>query len=606
LKPWLSRQLQAACHIQYLLLTADSGVSPCCFWLNFDSSDIGSCRPMRAWDEDENDEPPGGVVCSRAVKAAMREADRLADRAERNELAQISERLLENPAVRHFLLTFEEQDWPDLLPCIASIGIQALTMHYGRAAQLSLGSLRTLAKWIERYRVWPSNLDMMSRTGSPASARRRLRSQSTGRAPLPEGFDTEAVPTREPRDRDMVPGTPPASCAILKPALTGIRARDQIRGRSPPPPNAQWSPRSSPRASPAGATLPWPSRRDEAFGLQAAGPNVRCGHCETEHLPDSQFCRICGCQRDAHIPLAASPLAPPGWEAMRETQSLPSREPLASFANYSGPEMAYGPGLPTPPLQPVPATQPSMDSATQPAIPAIPTIPVPLVQPLQSPITPPTPPTSISFAEVPPVQPLPPVTPPQPQVVPPASSSPMSPYPKNPTPPLTLPQPVISAPSNPPSARAWEPSPRGVPDAPRWRAREGAMSSRNDRVAPTQDEWYQTLMSRLRRLGEASSPRERPGVPGEPVTGGYASQNLRPPMRSASRDALNAKLRELGLERDGVATALRPEQATSCQGAGVGAVGPPGMLLNDLPDRALRRDSHSAAMVHPRREELLF
>ena len=75
----------------------------------------------------------------------MAQADRLADRAERNELAlklrwfhvetppepnshhshqffvihlcacrfpkaQISERLLESPAVRHFLLTFEEQD----------------------------------------------------------------------------------------------------------------------------------------------------------------------------------------------------------------------------------------------------------------------------------------------------------------------------------------------------------------------------------------------------------------------------------------------------------------------------------------------------------------
>ena len=52
LKPWLSQQLQAACHIQYLLLTADSDVSPCCFWLNLDSSDIGSCRPMRAWDEE--------------------------------------------------------------------------------------------------------------------------------------------------------------------------------------------------------------------------------------------------------------------------------------------------------------------------------------------------------------------------------------------------------------------------------------------------------------------------------------------------------------------------------------------------------------------------
>ena len=192
--------------------------------------------------------------------------------------AQISERLLENPAVRHFLLTFEEQDpfavpdwnvaswgldgigfmffaelclsdgprtlrllggldlfefqvlsecsqtlrrqmsfyhedWPDLLPCIASIGIQArkcisdswhtimishditeiifwlwysqfftspgtatpnlqfycaacvlwlplatklivqaLTMHYGRAAQLSLVSLRTLV-WVQDWKV---------------------------------------------------------------------------------------------------------------------------------------------------------------------------------------------------------------------------------------------------------------------------------------------------------------------------------------------------------------------------------------------------------------------------------------------------------------------
>lgn len=38
--------------LPYLLLTADSDVSPCCFWLNLDSSDIGSCRPMRAWDEE--------------------------------------------------------------------------------------------------------------------------------------------------------------------------------------------------------------------------------------------------------------------------------------------------------------------------------------------------------------------------------------------------------------------------------------------------------------------------------------------------------------------------------------------------------------------------
>ena len=50
-----------------------------------------------------------GAVCSRAVKAAMREAERAAE-AEKAELLQISERLIETPMVRHFLLSFEEQD----------------------------------------------------------------------------------------------------------------------------------------------------------------------------------------------------------------------------------------------------------------------------------------------------------------------------------------------------------------------------------------------------------------------------------------------------------------------------------------------------------------
>eukprot|EP00913_Durusdinium_trenchii_P033221 g31099.t1 len=59
----------------------------------------------------EDDGPSGlrqvhctcGVVCSRAVKAAMREVERAADRAEKTQLAQISERLLENTQVRRFL-----------------------------------------------------------------------------------------------------------------------------------------------------------------------------------------------------------------------------------------------------------------------------------------------------------------------------------------------------------------------------------------------------------------------------------------------------------------------------------------------------------------------
>ncbi|CAK9013453.1 unnamed protein product [Durusdinium trenchii] len=364
---------------------------------------------MRA-SEEEDDGPSGlrqvhctcGVVCSRAVKAAMREVERAADRAEKTQLAQISERLLENTQVRRFLTAFEEQDWPDLLPCVASIGIQALSMHYGRAAQLSLSSLRTLAKWIERHRAWPSSLEILSRSGSPASARR----QPT-RAPsvMPDGLDDSAPPSAR---REVNLATPPTSCTVLKPALTGIRARAQIRGRSPPPQSAPWSPRSSPRASPAVATLPWPSRRDEAF------QNTRCLQCETEHLPDSVFCRICGSHRD------------------------------------------------------------------------------------------------------------------------------------------------------------------------------GPQSSRQDR-APMQDEWYQTLMSRLRRLGDQASPRERQA--GEPVT---FAQSARP-MRSASREALSVKLRELGLERPDV-------PAIPFREPGFGA----SVLLNDLPDRALRRDGHSAAMANPRREELLF
>eukprot|EP00438_Fugacium_kawagutii_P022670 Skav224894 [mRNA] locus=scaffold1112:356839:360746:+ [translate_table: standard] len=213
---------------------------------------------------------------------------------------------------------------------------------------------------------------------------------------------------------------------------------------------------------------------------------------------------------------------------------------------------------------------------------AVPTV-QPLVAPVvHSPITPPTTTTAtatVSFGEA-----LPttlPVTPPPPQVAPP------------PSPPLMLPQPVMqSVPSNP--SPRWEPSPRQVPplDAPRWRAREGAVSSRKEREVPLQDEWYQTLMSRLRRLGDqVSSPRDRAHyMSGEPITG-YA-QNPRPPMRSASREALNAKLRELGLER--------PDSALRDQGAT-----PASLLLNDLPDRAIRRDNHSAAMA-PGREELLF
>ncbi|CAJ1378676.1 unnamed protein product [Effrenium voratum] len=153
-----------------------------------------------AWAEEEDDATRGqelhcrcGVVCSRAVKAVMREADKLAARADKYEMAQISEQLLENATVRHFLLAFEEQDWPELLQSVATIGIQALSLQYGRS-QLGLGSLRMLAKWIERHRTWPS-LDVLtraSRTGrrdpeANPMAGHRLCCQKASKRPCRQG-----------------------------------------------------------------------------------------------------------------------------------------------------------------------------------------------------------------------------------------------------------------------------------------------------------------------------------------------------------------------------------------------------------------------------------
>lgn len=79
----------------------------------------------------------------------------------------ISERLLEHAAVRHFLLAFEEQDWPDLLQNLTLLGIQAMGLQFGRSARLAdLAGIRMLTKWVERNGSWPTNLDQLSRTST--------------------------------------------------------------------------------------------------------------------------------------------------------------------------------------------------------------------------------------------------------------------------------------------------------------------------------------------------------------------------------------------------------------------------------------------------------
>jgi hypothetical protein len=81
--------------------------------------------------------------------------------------ATISERLLEHAAVRHFLLTFEEQEWPDLLQNLTLLGIQAISLQFGRSARLAdLAGIRMLTKWVERNGSWPTSLDQLSRTSA--------------------------------------------------------------------------------------------------------------------------------------------------------------------------------------------------------------------------------------------------------------------------------------------------------------------------------------------------------------------------------------------------------------------------------------------------------
>eukprot|EP00439_Symbiodinium_sp_Y106_P014650 s2674_g2.t1 len=512
---------------------------------------------MRAGDEDEDEafsypelHCRCGVVCSRAVKAAIQEAERIAAKSGTSEMVQIAERVLESLAVRHFLLPFEEQDWPELLQSVAAIGIQALNLQYGRSAQLvGLSSLRTLAKWLELHRTWPNSLDLMSRTGSLSAPRngRTPRPQSQpstrGRAPVLEGIETD--PSPECRG-SVAPGTPPSSCAMLRPALGGIRARAQVRSRSAPV-RGGWSPRSSPRGA---APLPW---RSTPRAAQDEATSTSCRHFG---IAPSQF--------SAPLP-SACPAAP--------IQPLPAREPITSREPITT--------LPPPTL--------SDSTATFGAV--LPTSP---------PLGPGRPGPGPHFTPMPPMPCTAPCTSPLPQ----SSPAPLAPMPP-------------SHPTNPDfSPRRARMTGGPIDDREplrRWRLREGAASSAREQP-PAQDEWYHTLMSRLRRLGEVAAPGGEDWTGpserierSEPVA--YTPSRVREPLaaRSSSRDALHAKLRELDGDRLELPISSRAQLGGPAATPGSFNAGP-ARLLSALPDRALRRDSHYASLnrASQRSEELIF
>lgn len=74
------------------------------------------------------------------------------------------ERLLDNASIRHFLLPYDEQDWPSVLQSMAVLGIQAFTTHYGRTARLEQPScLRNVASWVSHHGIWPESVSEVAR-----------------------------------------------------------------------------------------------------------------------------------------------------------------------------------------------------------------------------------------------------------------------------------------------------------------------------------------------------------------------------------------------------------------------------------------------------------
>lgn len=89
-------------------------------------------------------------------------------------MSAFAERLLEHPCVRHFLLAFDETEWPDVVQSSTVLGIQALICRYGsaKARLVDASCLRALARWVERQGYWPYTLALeMEADERPVSER---------------------------------------------------------------------------------------------------------------------------------------------------------------------------------------------------------------------------------------------------------------------------------------------------------------------------------------------------------------------------------------------------------------------------------------------------
>jgi len=143
------------------------------------------------------------------------------------------------------------------------------------------------------------------------------------------------------------------------------------------------------------------------------------------------------------------------------------------------------------------------------------------------------------------------------------------------------------------------------------------------------EEWYNTLMSRLRRLGGDQQQACRPSQVSrldeasdvstmmEPLSSSFASRRsgrgerlhtFGSNSRSTSREALHAKLRDLGIDRQERPTAAQAPLPATSRGRSVSS-GNCGGMLSELPERSFRRECHigAAGSATPwrRGEELL-
>lgn len=489
--------------------------------------------------------------------------------------------------MRHFLLTFEEQEWPELLQSLAVIAIQALSVQYGRGVRLTdLGYFRTLAKWLEHRRSWPGSLEDLSRFPEPPSlsperSSRGVRKSSTrahsqpagsrvrAAALLSEGLDQAEERLSQRRESLAAAAASVMVPASNRPALPAVRARTRLRCRSAPA-----SPRESPRSigATAAAGPPWPSARGCSH-LQQANTCTKCGNA---FLADSLFCRFCGHQREVSPP--QSPASAPTLE--QQLQQVRAMGQMVSPLGMESPLKAEAPQLS------MEAPQLRMETSQPPHHQSQQLLP-------QSPL-------------------------PQPSLQQPLSLS---------SPPQLQKQPGQQLDFRQGSSEREASRRRRIRDV------QGELCSHTDAVKGPQvkhvekgnvpdaatDEWYSTLMSRLRRLGDRSQApvKASPDADSQQTTqalwpsgGGLSNHDAAGTVtrigrtdsregsargfhgaRSSSREALSAKLRELNLPPARAAPgALETAASFSNRGAPAAANAATGGLLSDLPTRHTRRE----------------